>query len=222
MPRIIFRICLFLASVVMLIAIFVQSNSYPEELVALAISHFSRTSMITIMICSSCRRTILSRLPSRVGRTFQLRHTSSAPSTSPSPRQPSSDVTFKTSKTSPSAISSNSPGISQPLVTPMLPSTSSASSASKPKQPTPAKQQKMVSSIPGGTPLNGLGYLQANPTVLAKEDDEYPEWLWTLLEPESGAASKGFKSATDIAGRPSISPSLLLLHRVLSLTQLRK
>jgi Mitochondrial ribosomal protein L37 len=192
----------------------------PKELVASAISYFPhQTSNIAIMVCSSCRRTLLSRLVSRVCSTSQLRHTSSAPSTSASPRQPSSDITFESSKTSPSAISSNSPGISQPLSTPMLPSTSSAS---RPKQPTPAKQQKMVSSVPGGTPLNGLGYLQANPTVLAKEDDEYPEWLWTLLEPESGAASKEFKSATDIAGMPSISPSLVLLHRVLSLTQLRK
>jgi Mitochondrial ribosomal protein L37 len=173
------------------------------------------------MICSSCRRTLLSRLPSRVCSTSQLRYASSAPSAPPSPRQPSSGITFESSNTSPSAISSNIPGISQPLSTPMLPSTSSASSASTPKHPKPPKQQKMVSSIPGGTPLTGLGYLQASPTILAKEDDEYPEWLWTLLAHESGAASKGIKSAADIAGRPSLPPFLVLLHSLLKLTQLQ-
>jgi len=168
------------------------------------------------MLCSSCRRTLLFRLPGRVCSTSPLRYTSSASSTSPSPRQPSSDITFESSTTSPSAISSNSPGISQPLSTSMLPSTSSASRPKQPKQP---KQQKMVGSIPGGTPLNGLGYLQTSPTILAKEDDEYPEWLWTLLAPESGGASKQVKSAADIAGMLSLSPFLVLLHSFLHLTQ---
>lgn len=30
--------------------------------------------------------------------------------------------------------------------------------------------------------MKGLGYLKAKPTVLAKEDDEYPEWLWGILD----------------------------------------
>jgi len=30
--------------------------------------------------------------------------------------------------------------------------------------------------------LKGLGYTKAKPHVLAMEDDEYPEWLWTLLD----------------------------------------
>lgn len=80
----------------------------------------------------------------------------------------------------------------------MLPSTASAS---RPNQSKPAKPQKLMGSIPGGTPLHGLGYLKAKPTVLAKEDDEYPDWLWTLLAPESGAKSKDGMSAADVAGK---------------------
>ncbi|KAF7509491.1 hypothetical protein GJ744_007891 [Endocarpon pusillum] len=151
------------------------------------------------MICSSCRRRLLSRLPGRVNSTPPIRYTSTTPSTSPSPRQPPPDIAVPTAKTTPSAISSNSPGISQPLSTPMLPSTSSAS---RPNQAKPSKQQQLVGSIPGGAPLQGLGYLKAKPIILAKEDDEYPDWLWTLLEPEAGAATKGEKSAADIAALP--------------------
>ena len=39
--------------------------------------------------------------------------------------------------------------------------------------------------------LHGVGYLKAKPVVLAKEDDEYPEWLWGLLDGEKGAGREG-------------------------------
>lgn len=165
------------------------------------------------MICSSCRRVLFSRLPSRPCSAPQIRHISSAPSTSPSSRQPPSDVALQAPKFSPSAISSNTPSISQSLSTPMLPSTSSASRPLKPKQP---KVQKLQGSIPGGTSLHGLGYLKAKPTVLAKEDDEYPDWLWTLLVPEAGAKSGVGMSAADVAGKPPLSLLRVVLHRSLS------
>ncbi len=170
----------------------------------LSILHFpyinpplARRNPLSTMICSSCRQTLLSRLPGRIISPPPIRYTSSAPSTSPSPRQAPPDIAIPTAKTTPSATSSNTPGISQPLSTRMLPSTSSAS---RPNQAKPSKEQKLVGSLPGGTLLQGLGYLKAKPTVLAQEDDEYPDWLWTLLVPESGAGMKGGKSAADVAG----------------------
>ncbi len=171
----------------------------------IAVPHL-RTPASSSMICSSCRQTLLSRFPRRACSAPQIRHTSTTPSTSPSPRQPPPDITLPSSKTSPSATSKNTPGISQPLSTPMLPSTSSAS---RPNQSKPPKQQKLVGSLPGGTPLNGLGYLKAKPTVLAKEDDEYPDWLWTLLVTESGSKTRNGLSAADVAGR---LPRPLSLH----------
>jgi large subunit ribosomal protein L54 len=69
-----------------------------------------------------------------------------------------------------------------------------------------------MGSIPGGTPLYGLGYLKSKPTVLAKEDDEYPDWLWTLLDPAPGTVSKDGKSAADLAGKLSHHNSSVLLH----------
>jgi large subunit ribosomal protein L54 len=79
----------------------------------------------------------------------------------------------------------------------MLPSTGSAS---RPVKTTAPKTQKLVGSVPGGAPLHGIGYLKAKPTILAKEDDEYPKWLWTLLDSNSGAKAKDGMTATDVAG----------------------
>jgi len=32
--------------------------------------------------------------------------------------------------------------------------------------------------------LPGLSYLKEKPPVLSLPDDQYPEWLWTILEPK--------------------------------------
>lgn len=152
------------------------------------------------MICSSCRRAFFLHSSTRFSITrSQARPSSTAPSTQPAPRQPSSDIRLDTAKTSPSAISSNTPGLSQPLSTPMLPSTSGAS---RPVTLNKSKPPQLVSSVAGGMALSGLGYLKSKPVVLAMEDDEYPEWLWKLVDTETGTLSRAELSAADVAGRP--------------------
>jgi hypothetical protein len=42
--------------------------------------------------------------------------------------------------------------------------------------------------------MNGLNYFKNKPDIVAKEDSEYPDWLWDLL----GDASK--QSKTDKGG----------------------
>jgi len=42
---------------------------------------------------------------------------------------------------------------------------------------------------PGGSVLRGLGFLKTKPEVHAMEDEQYPDFLWGLLEP--GAEKKG-------------------------------
>ncbi|MCJ1379732.1 hypothetical protein MMC17_002835 [Xylographa soralifera] len=42
--------------------------------------------------------------------------------------------------------------------------------------------ETVVSSVPAGTPLKGLGYLKGKDPPLAKEVHEYPNWLWSLLD----------------------------------------
>ncbi|KAG7093460.1 hypothetical protein E1B28_007136 [Marasmius oreades] len=40
------------------------------------------------------------------------------------------------------------------------------------------------SSCAADTVLTGLNYLKGQETVLAKPDEWYPDWLWTILEPK--------------------------------------
>lgn len=144
------------------------------------------------MICQRCRTGMLSRLqpqhtitwtassPARqtlLQRT-QFRNYSdgkasvSAPPPPPTPRQPvSDDITI------PSAVSSATPGVSQPLSTP-----EGVHTDAHPAEPTKPTPSKVLSSCPAGTKLNGLNYFKNKPDVVALEDSEYPEWLWGLLE----------------------------------------
>jgi hypothetical protein len=70
----------------------------------------------------------------------------------------------------------SSPAKSQPLSTPStLPSSTTSPLQAKPST-------KPRSSLPGGKELRGLGFTKAKPKILSMEDDEYPEWLWGLLD----------------------------------------
>lgn len=68
----------------------------------------------------------------------------------------------------------------QPFSTPFTPSpskTPAIPSGSSSKTQTLA----VVSSVPAGTLLKGLGYIKGQEAPLAREDGEYPNWLWGLL-----------------------------------------
>ncbi|EYE90025.1 mitochondrial 54S ribosomal protein mL54 [Aspergillus ruber CBS 135680] len=163
------------------------------------------------MICQRCRTGILSRLQPQQTLTWTLASSSlrqtplqhpqfhqarpysdNKPSVSatpppPKPRQPiADDISI------PSAVSSASPGVSQPLSTP-----GAVHADVHPQQPV-KQTPKVVSSCAAGTKLNGLNYFKNKPDVFAREDEEYPEWLWGLLE---GFESK--KKAQDGGVDPS-------------------
>lgn len=153
------------------------------------------------MICRSCRTSILSRLPQQQAATWtaslpsrqlpivrsQFRNYSdNAPNASvaatPSPSKPRQPAAGDS--TTPSAISSATPGVSQPLSTP-----EGVHVDVNPAAVTKAAQRP-PSSCPAGTKMNGLNYFKNKPDVVAKEDHEYPDWLWDLL----GDASKEAKA----------------------------
>ncbi|KIK09502.1 hypothetical protein K443DRAFT_671401 [Laccaria amethystina LaAM-08-1] len=50
------------------------------------------------------------------------------------------------------------------------------------KKPSPASIGPSACSE--DTVLTGLNYLKGQPTVLALPDKDYPEWLWTVLQPK--------------------------------------
>ncbi|KAH8694077.1 mitochondrial ribosomal protein L37-domain-containing protein [Talaromyces proteolyticus] len=154
------------------------------------------------MICQRCRTHILSRIqfqqhtlrsPSSCGSTsflkIQPRFVSTdSPRTPampppPTPRQPGVG-----SVTVPSAISSSTPGVSQPLSTPTDGVSKPATSVNDNKGPaeaaaaSAAAARQQPSSCPPGTPMTGLDYIKNKPGIVALEDHDYPEWLWTLID----------------------------------------
>ncbi|GAA5908898.1 hypothetical protein JCM5296_002496 [Sporobolomyces johnsonii] len=84
--------------------------------------------------------------------------------------RPSSTFSFRSFSSSPST----------PATAP-TDNTKPASSSSAPVLPT--------SACPAGTVLKGLNYLKDGTDPVAKEESEYPPWVWTLLNP--GAKQHG-------------------------------
>lgn len=80
----------------------------------------------------------------------------------------------------------------QPFSTPFTPSPSKIPGI-PPKDNVGQLKSAPRSSVPAGSPLRGLGYIKGQEAPLAREDDEYPSWLWGLLsagKEESGASGQ--------------------------------
>lgn len=90
-------------------------------------------------------------------------------SSAPAPRQGSAS----SSHTPPAATSTSA---AQPFSEPITPA------AKKDGNPAEKKAPIVRSSVPAGTPLKGLNFLKDRQDPVALADDEYPEWLWTILE----------------------------------------
>lgn len=96
------------------------------------------------------------------------------------------------------------PGAQQPP--PPATSSSAAQPFSEASTPAPKKDaappaaEKKVpivrSSVPAGTPLKGLNFLKDKPDPVALPDEEYPEWLWGILERQEKKGETG--SAGDL------------------------
>ncbi|KAL4810192.1 mitochondrial ribosomal protein L37-domain-containing protein [Aspergillus unguis] len=145
------------------------------------------------MICQRCRSSILTRLqhqaiksPLSTSQRIQFRSYSDGKPTvaaSPPPPKPRQDIGGDV--TIPSAISSATPGISQPFSTP-----DGVHVDVNPAKPTKTVE-RAPSSCTAGTTLAGLNYFKNKPEVVALEDSEYPEWLWGLLDGGKKEAKTG-------------------------------
>ncbi|KUL88350.1 hypothetical protein ZTR_04980 [Talaromyces verruculosus] len=165
------------------------------------------------MICQRCRTSLLSRIPiqQHAIRTpsscislaihkpqarFASTDTPKTPAMPPppAPRQPGA-----ASISIPSAISSATPGVSQPLSTPtdgiqqppkwVNPGKEAATAAGAGADAVAAAPTHEPSSCVAGTPLTGLNYMKGKPDIVALEDHEYPDWLWTLLDDSAKKSS---------------------------------
>ena len=50
-----------------------------------------------------------------------------------------------------------------------------------------------ISSCPAGTVLTGLSVIKDQPDPVALPDDQYPAWLWTVLDDNKAKLEKGEK-----------------------------
>lgn len=87
----------------------------------------------------------------------------------------------------PNPPAATSTSAAQPFSTPFSPSPSKTPGF-PPKTSSKSQVPAVVSSVPAGTPLKGLGFTKGQDAPLAKEDSEYPEWLWGLLDTSSKSA----------------------------------
>lgn len=46
---------------------------------------------------------------------------------------------------------------------------------------------RVRSGTPAGTVLKNINFMKNRPDPIAKEDSEYPEWLWSMLDNKAGA-----------------------------------
>lgn len=130
------------------------------------------------MICSCCRLTLLTRLRFlQSSSVSSLRYASTVPAT-PNAAPIQAPASIAVEGANPVHLSRTA-GVSQPLSEPHTPSTLTAKTGASKESKKPAR---VKSSVPAGQILRGLGYTKAQPQILAKEDHEYPEWLWTLLD----------------------------------------
>ncbi|KAG9949303.1 hypothetical protein KCU85_g4413, partial [Aureobasidium melanogenum] len=137
------------------------------------------------MISNRCLRTAVQRpiaLPFRraITTTSPLRATASPNAAQAAPRQGNPNSSSHT----PSAATST--GAAQPFSTPLTPSPSAA----KLQAPSAEKAAPTVkSSVTAGTPLKGLNFIKGKNDPVAKEDSEYPTWLWGILKKKAGESA---------------------------------
>jgi len=168
------------------------------------------------MICRNCLRAASkARIPTSQPQRFlttSTRFNNATPispnvATQTAPRQGDST----SSHTPPAATSTSA---AQPFSEPLTP----APSADQKGQATEAAKKKATplvkSSITAGTPLKGLNFEKNKTDPVALPDDEYPAWLWTILqrqEKKGEAAGQGDLFCTSHcipSFPPQISPCL--------------
>lgn len=120
------------------------------------------------MICSRCARRI-ALLPCYRDPSFRLLSSTSTRRIPISPN-PHEDP-----------LPATSTSAAQPFSTPFTPSPA-CSPDFPPDSLVPSELTAPKSSVKAGTLLKGLGYIKGKDGPVAKEDHEYPDWLWGLLD----------------------------------------
>ena len=122
-------------------------------------------------------------------RTYAPSSPNSANATSPQHTTSSTARQGSGSHTPPAATSTSA---AQPFSTPLTPSPEEAGIQSTPSNKDTGRSTRLIqSSVPAGTPLRGLNFIKGKNDPLAKEDDEYPPWLWEILRDTGSRGDPG-------------------------------
>lgn len=142
------------------------------------------------MICTRCltRQAVSRRTPTTTTAFRQLSTTPRLNST-PTTTESSTTATPRTASGSPAPLSK--PGVAQPF------SSEGVKAEAPALAPSASSAPKVVSSVPAGTVLKGLNFLKDKSDPIALADDEYPAWLWRVLDKKAGDASAGGAGAVD-------------------------
>ncbi|KAG9197182.1 hypothetical protein G6514_002205 [Epicoccum nigrum] len=126
------------------------------------------------MICRTCQRASRAlptrRFLSTTRTAFNAAATPISSAAQPTPRQPND---------SPAATSTSA---AQPFSAPLTPAPSPALEKNAAKVAEKKAAPLVKSSVPVGTPLKGLNFEKNKQDPVAKADEEYPSWLWTILQ----------------------------------------
>lgn len=139
------------------------------------------------MICRSCQRasrTLFSVPRRQFSTTRPLAATPITAASTPTPRQGS-----PTSSHTPPAATSTS--AAQPFSAPLTPAPGAAIEQHAAKVAEKKVAPLVKSSVPAGTPLKGLNFEKNKQDPVALADDEYPAWLWTILQRQETTGDAG-------------------------------
>jgi large subunit ribosomal protein L54 len=136
------------------------------------------------MICRTCLRASRALPTRRFLSTTRpsLNATPISAASQPTPRQASD------SHAPPAATSTSA---AQPFSAPLTPAPTPALEKNAAKASEKKAAPLIKSSVPAGTPLKGLNFEKAKQDPLAKADDEYPAWLWTILQRQEDKGEVG-------------------------------
>jgi large subunit ribosomal protein L54 len=139
------------------------------------------------MICRTCLRTARPSLPLFRAPRF-LSTTSPLTNATPISANTATQTNPRPADAAPAATSTSA---AQPFSAPLTPSPDPAIA----KAAAQAAQKKAAplvkSSVPAGTPLKGLNFVKNAQDPVALADEEYPEWLWTILSRQEKSADAG-------------------------------
>jgi len=144
------------------------------------------------MICTRCLTRLSRRAPPSSSTTTTAAAFTRTLTTTPS-RAYSTPTTSETSTTtaprsaSGAPAATSKPGVAQPFSSPSTPAPAAILS-----KPTKAAAPRVQSSCPAGTVLKGLNFYKDKQDPVAMADEEYPAWLWGVLDKgKGGVEAKG-------------------------------